>query len=153
MNPGIGILAVLFFSTLLAGQQTSEGPDVKLDVPSGAPLRIYLTKRVSKKVGTPVEGKILEPVFAFDREVIPAGSSLTGSVSRTQPVTKWQRVRAILNGDFTPLRSAFLLLRHPHTAQRQPAAAADVGNHGSEFHLCRAFEEKEAAAGRAAGSE
>jgi hypothetical protein len=108
MNPGIGILAVLFFSTLLAGQQTSEGPDVKLDVPSGAPLRIYLTKRVSKKVGTPVEGKILEPVFAFDREVIPAGSSLTGSVSRTQPVTKWQRVRAILNGDFTPLRSAFL---------------------------------------------
>ena len=125
----------------------------KLDVPSGAPLRIYLTKRVSKKVGTPVEGKILEPVFAFDREVIPAGSSLTGSVSRTQPVTKWQRVRAILNGDFTPLRSAFLsfdTLTLPNGSRRP---SADVGNHGSEFHLCRAFEEKEAAAGRAAGSE
>ena len=62
----------------------------------------------TEKVGKPVEGKILEPVFVFDREVIPAGSLVTGSVSRVQPVTKWQRFLAIVNGDFTPLRRAFL---------------------------------------------
>src|SRR4029077_10300694 len=29
-------------------------------------------------------------------------------VSRTQPVPKWQRFRAIVNGDFTPLRNAWV---------------------------------------------
>jgi hypothetical protein len=58
----------------------------------------------------------LEPVFAFDREVIPAGTVALGKVSRTQPVRKWQRFTAILNGDFTPLRRAqveFTTLRLP----------------------------------------
>ncbi|HYW47467.1 MAG TPA: hypothetical protein VE959_31655 [Bryobacteraceae bacterium] len=53
-----------------------------------------------------MEAKLLEPVFAFDREVIPAGTVVQGDVSRTQPIGKWQRVRAIVSGDFTPLRSA-----------------------------------------------
>ena len=53
-----------------------------------------------------MEAKLLEPVFAFDREVIPAGTIAQGQVSRVQPVGKWQRVRAIVSGDFTPLRSA-----------------------------------------------
>ena len=70
--------------------------------PSGAPLRLYLTKRASKRVGAPVEAKLMEPIFAFDRQVIPAGTIALGSVSQTQGVGKWQRVTAILNGDFTP---------------------------------------------------
>jgi hypothetical protein len=48
----------------------------------------------------------MEPVFAFDREVIPGGTVALGKVSRTQPVSKWQRFTAILSGDFTPLRLA-----------------------------------------------
>jgi hypothetical protein len=55
---------------------------------------LYLTKRVSKWIAAPIEAKLLEPVFAFDREVIPAGTVALGKVSRTQPVPKWQRVRA-----------------------------------------------------------
>src|SRR4029077_18096116 len=66
----------------------------------------YLTKRVPKRTGAPVEARLLESVFAFDREVIPAGTVAQGQVSRVQPVGKWQRVRAIVGGDFTPLRSA-----------------------------------------------
>ena len=84
------------------------GPNVALSVPAGAPVRLYLTKRFSSRVGTQVEGKILEPVFAFDREVVPAGSAVTGMVSRTQPVSKWLRLRSILNGDFTPLHTAWV---------------------------------------------
>ena len=71
---------------------------------------MYLTKPVSKRLGAPVEGKIIEPVFTFDREVVPVGSVVTGKVSRILPVSKWQRFRAIVNGDFTPLRNAWVEL-------------------------------------------
>ena len=48
----------------------------------------------------------MAPVFAFDREVIPAGALVTGHVSSVKPVSKAVRARAILGGDFTPLRIA-----------------------------------------------
>jgi len=79
---------------------------IPLSVPSGAPLRLYLAKRISKRAGTPVEAKLLDPVFAFDREVLPAGTVALGEVNRVRPAGKWQRARAMLNGDFTPLREA-----------------------------------------------
>ena len=46
---------------------------IPLTVPAGVPLRVYLTKRLSKKLDEPVHAKLLEPLFAFDREVLPAG--------------------------------------------------------------------------------
>jgi hypothetical protein len=79
---------------------------ISIQVPPGAPLRVYLTRRLPKRLGAPVEAKVMEPVFAFDREVVPAGTVAQGTVSRVRPAGRWQRVRAILNGDFTPLRSA-----------------------------------------------
>src|SRR5437870_9464464 len=105
MRIGFGFLAavcipVISVSAALAGDE--EPPRISLNVPSGAPLRIYLTGRVPKRTGAQVEAKLLEPVFAFDREVVPAGTVAEGDVSRVQPVAKWQRVRAILHGDFTP---------------------------------------------------
>ena len=99
----------LFSSPSASAQAVSPGetlPQISLSVPSGAPLRLYLTKRISKRAGAPVEAKLLESVFAFDREVIPAGTEAQGQVSRVQPVGKWQRARAIVDGDFTPLRQA-----------------------------------------------
>jgi hypothetical protein len=104
----LALSAIFLFVPPAAGQRTADErePTVSLNLPPGAPLRLYLTKRVSKRLAAPVEAKLLEPVFAFDREVIPAGTIARGKVSRTQSVTKWQRVRAILNGDFTPLRWA-----------------------------------------------
>src|SRR5664280_2310350 len=113
MRVELGVLVAAYsslFSALAPAQTVAdeETPKLSLSVPSGAPLRVYLTKRVSKRAGAPVEAKVLEPVFAFDREVVPAGTVAHGSVSRVQPVARWQRVRAILNGDFTPLRNADL---------------------------------------------
>ncbi len=77
---------------------------IDLSVAAGTPLRLYVTKRFSKRAGTAVSAKVLEPVYAFDREVIPTGAVVSGSVSQTRPVSKWQRVQAMLRGDFTPLR-------------------------------------------------
>jgi hypothetical protein len=58
------------------------------------------------KLGAPIEAKVLESVFAFDREVIPAGALVSGEVSRLSPASKWTRIQAMLNGNFTPLRIA-----------------------------------------------
>jgi hypothetical protein len=102
-------VACMFLFSALATAQTAANPQtprISLDVPPGAPLRLYLTKRVSKRAGAPVEAKLLDPVFAFDREVVSAGTVAQGQVSRLQPYNKWERTKAILNGDFTPLRRA-----------------------------------------------
>src|SRR5450432_1055143 len=93
--------SVLFLMTLQASQAAvdTESPNVSLTVSSGVPLRLYLTKRIPKRLGAAVEGKVMEPVFAFDREVLPAGSAVSGRVSAVQPVNKWQRFHSIMGGD------------------------------------------------------
>jgi hypothetical protein len=126
LGPGILAGAFLFLSTLVG----DEAPEVPLSVPSGAPLRLYLTKKIPKRAGAPVEGKILEPVFAFDKEVVPAGSVVTGKVSQVQPVTKMLRFRAVVNGDFTPLRNAqveFDTLTLPDGRKRELHTVAVMG--------------------------
>src|SRR6202051_4545220 len=138
MKVGLSIVAVvyIFLFTESATGQTAAGmetPTISLSVPSGAPLRLYLTKRISKRIGAPVEAKLLEPVFAFDREVIPAGTVAQGQVSRVQPVGKWQRTRAIVSGDFTPLRSAqveftTLVLPDGHTVSTQTEETAGLNS-------------------------
>jgi hypothetical protein len=101
--------AISFFPLSLSAQTASTDeapPQITLSVPSGVPLRLYLARRVPKRLGAPVEAKLLESVFAFDREVLPAGTVALGEVNRVQPVGKWERARAIVNGDFTPLHLA-----------------------------------------------
>ena len=78
--------------------------NISLTVPAGVPLRLYLTKRVPKRSNALVEAKLLTPVYAFDHAVIPSGTQVLGHVSRIQSVSRWERTRAILGGDFTPLR-------------------------------------------------
>src|SRR2546423_1207042 len=96
-------LFVISAQTTPQAESDPSDPKISLSVSSGAPLRLYLTKRIPNRLGAPVEGKVLDPVFAFDREVIPAGTAIQGEVSRVQPASKWLRARAILNGDFTPI--------------------------------------------------
>lgn len=105
MKWALGIVLSLCFCLFAADDATVSVP---LTVPAGAPLRLFLTKRVSKKKGAPVEAKVMESVFAFDREVIPAGAIATGEVARTKSVSKWERCRAIVGGDLTPLHGALV---------------------------------------------
>ena len=108
MSISLGFLAACLsvFSASAASAADEDNLKISIQVPSGAPLRVYLTRRLPKRLGAPVEARVMEPVFAFDREVVPVGTLAQGAVSRLRPVSRWQRVRAILNGDFTPLRSA-----------------------------------------------
>src|SRR5258708_17903787 len=105
MKPPMTVLFFLF-SVLLALFANDLPAQIALTVPSGAPLRVYLTSKVRKKVDAPVRAKMIEPVFAFDREVIPAGADVVGRVVRVHPVPRRQRAQAMVNGDFTPLHRA-----------------------------------------------
>ena len=93
-------------SALAQDQPASPNP-IPLTVPSGAPLHVALDKRVPiKKAGVPIEGHVVEPVYVFDKMVIPAGSKVLGHVTAVDAVSKKRRAMAIANGDFTPLRVA-----------------------------------------------
>jgi hypothetical protein len=66
-----------------------------------------LTKKVPvKHTGVPVEGKVAENIYVFDYLVIPAGSRVTGQVTKVDSAPRKRRALAIANGNFTPLRQA-----------------------------------------------
>jgi hypothetical protein len=76
---------------------------IPLTIPPGTPLRIALDQRVRiNHPGEPVHGKVVETVYAFDQEVIPAGSVATGHVKSIAPVSGVRRTMAYANGDLTP---------------------------------------------------
>jgi hypothetical protein len=79
---------------------------VRLVLPAGAPLQVRIEKRVRiKGVGQRIEGRVVQPVFVFNKEVVPAGSEVIGHVAQLNPINRQKRFRAVLNGDFTPLRN------------------------------------------------
>ncbi len=95
------------FSAVSGGSESTETTQtVPLAVAAGTPLRVYLTKRLTKRLGEPVEGKLLDPVFAFDHEVVPAGSQILGTVVRLKSMSKMEHTATVLAGDFTPLHQA-----------------------------------------------
>src|SRR5437879_5310375 len=76
---------------------------IPLTIPIGTPLRIALDQRVRiNRPGEAVHGKIVEAVYAFDQEVIPAGSIATGHVKTIASVPGVRRTMAYANGDLTP---------------------------------------------------
>ncbi len=93
--------------TVFAQDQPANSDPIPLTVPSGAPLHVALDKPVGiKHGGVGIEGHVVEPVYVFDKMVIPAGSKVLGRVTAVDAVSKKRRAMAIANGDFTPLRTA-----------------------------------------------
>lgn len=81
--------------------------EIPLTVEKGVPLEIKLVNRVPiNKPGVPVEGRIVKPVYVYNRPVIPAGCEVLGRVTQVKGISKLARTRAILNGSFTPWRTA-----------------------------------------------
>lgn len=78
---------------------------IALEVPAGTPLPVVLDKEVHiREAGQQIHGKIAEPVYAFDKLVIPAGSDVIGSVTRIAGVSKVKRALAALDANFSPSR-------------------------------------------------
>jgi hypothetical protein len=107
LNNCIRTTIAVWLCPFLSAQATnSQNVPVRLQVDSGTPLRLYITKRVGYRFGKPVQARFAEPVWAFDRIVIPAGTLVEGQVTELVPVSRMIRAMAVVRGDFTPLKRA-----------------------------------------------
>jgi hypothetical protein len=78
---------------------------IQLTVGSGTPLRVALENEIAiKKIGQPIRGRIVEPVYAFDQIVVPIGSEVVGEITEIEKTSKEKRAEALLNADLTPER-------------------------------------------------
>jgi hypothetical protein len=78
---------------------------VALSLPVGTPLQVALDREVRvKKVGQPLQGHLLQPVYAFDHLVLPLGTKVHGHIARIGRPGGKELTFSILNAQFTPAR-------------------------------------------------
>lgn len=76
---------------------------VPLSVPIGTPMQVALDREIRvQKVGQILPGRIVEPIYAFDKLVIPVGTEVSGQITRIEPVSTGKRTLAALDANFTP---------------------------------------------------
>src|SRR6266542_1449035 len=73
-------------------------------VPAGTLLRVEVTRRGRLRLGGEVQARLLEPLYAENRLLVPCGALLHGTIIETRPAPRHKRLNAKLRGDFTPLR-------------------------------------------------
>jgi hypothetical protein len=82
---------------------------IPLTVPAGTPLKVVLDHEIRiQEVGQAVHGKVVEPVYSFDKIVVPAGSEVTGKISSIDGVPKMKRTVAAMNANFSPDRQVHI---------------------------------------------
>jgi hypothetical protein len=87
------------------------GPSIPLTMPAGTPLKVVLDQEVRiQKAGQQIHGKTAEPIYAFDKLLVPAGSDVTGKVAAIDSVSKKTRTLAAMNADFSPNRGVHIAL-------------------------------------------
>lgn len=78
---------------------------ISLIVPQDTPIQVILNKEARiRRVGQPIEGRVAEAIYSFDKMVIPADSIVLGEITRIKSVSGGHRAEAALNADFTPAR-------------------------------------------------
>jgi hypothetical protein len=79
---------------------------VPMSVPAGTPIKVALDSEVRiREVGQPVHGKTTEPVYAFDKLLVPVGTSVNGKVTAIDPVSKKTRTLQAMDANFSPVRA------------------------------------------------
>jgi hypothetical protein len=79
---------------------------VDLVVPSGHALRVMLTESSTvHRVGQIVTAQLVEPVYAYDRIVLPVGTLVQGRITKLTEPSKVSRIRSMAAGDFSPHRA------------------------------------------------
>lgn len=79
---------------------------VAMSVAAGTPIKVALDSEVRvREVGQAIHGKTTEPVYAFDKLLIPVGTVVNGKVSAIDAVPKKVRTLDATNGNFSPRRN------------------------------------------------
>jgi hypothetical protein len=105
--PRMIVIVVVATSLAVCGRASAQTDEtVSLSVPTGRALRVALTENTTvHRVGQTVTGQLTEPVYAYDRIVLPVGTVVQGRItSLTQP-SKFTRFRTMASGDFSPHRT------------------------------------------------
>ncbi len=80
--------------------------NMAMTVPSGTPIKVALDSEVRiREVGQPIHGKTTEPVYAFDKLLIPVGTPVNGKVSAIDAVPRKTRTLEAMDGNFSPVRT------------------------------------------------
>jgi hypothetical protein len=61
-----------------------------------------------RKVGQAVHGRLAEPVYSFDKLVVPADSEVLGKIVSIDGVSKMNRTAAAINANFSPPRQVHI---------------------------------------------
>jgi hypothetical protein len=89
----------------VAPSKTSTSETIPLRVPKGTAVQVVLDNEVKiGEVGQPIHGRVAEPVYAFDKLVVPVGSEVQGQITQLEAVSGRKRTLDALNADFTPSR-------------------------------------------------
>jgi len=82
-----------------------KGNNISLTFPKGAALQIVVDREIRvQKEGQPIHGHLLEPVYTFDKLVLPVGTEVNGQIVRVEGVSASQRTLAALDANLTPTR-------------------------------------------------
>jgi hypothetical protein len=105
MTRGYPVLLLLGVAAL--AQEAPAPPEALpgATVSSGVPLRVALESRVAiKRAGEPIRGRLVDPIYVYDKLVVPAGSVVEGHIAWIGGVPAGRRISGILSGNFTPRR-------------------------------------------------
>src|SRR5712664_668124 len=99
--------SVLGLTAIPVRAQETRSEGKTLVVEPGNDFRAALEKGVRLKApGQPITARLLEPVYAGEVLAIPAGSTIKGHISAISTAPMRKRARRLLNGDFTPPKTA-----------------------------------------------
>ena len=101
---------------LEGSEQTEAKPEIEapvparvtmpMSVPAGTPIKVVLNGEILvRKIGQPIFGTTVEPIFVFDKLLIPAGTTVNGKISEIDPVSRKTRAMDAMDGDFSPEHS------------------------------------------------
>ncbi|MGA8442138.1 MAG: hypothetical protein WB762_23800 [Candidatus Sulfotelmatobacter sp.] len=95
------------------GTAMSQSPEIAEAVPvtmpmsvaAGTPIKVTLDSEMRfRKVGQAIHGKTTEPVYAFDKLLIPVGTVVNGKISAIDSVPGKTRLLDATDGNFSPVR-------------------------------------------------
>ena len=128
-SPGVStcLLCWIVFSApaLIFAQQAVSNTQT-VTIPSRVPLHIRVTRTAHLRKGAAVEGILTEPVYVYDRLVLPKDAVIQGSVSGVVPSDRKIRVQAMLNGDVTPLHDPVVNFSSIHVGDDEVALNSEA---------------------------
>jgi hypothetical protein len=100
-----------------------------MTVDAGTPIKVAIDSEVRiRAVGQTIHSKTTEPVYAFDKLLIPVGTVVNGKVSAIDPVPKMTRTMQAANANFSPMRKVHVQFDELIMADGQTVALHTVAS-------------------------